>query len=79
MYLDGNIYTTEGLAEPTGPPQVQPPHQYYLTKRGVNLFIPAGAEIGSIVRSRVFEDDSEEGSVELDEIVALANATCIDD
>ena len=79
MHLDGNLYTTKGLAEPPGPPQLQPPHQYYLTKRGVNLFIPAGADIGDVVRSHVFEDNDEQSSTVLDEIVALANATHIED
>jgi len=70
--LDGNVYTKSGPASPPGPQTVSPPHRYYLTKRGVNLFIPAGAEIGDAVRSH-----GEDGSVEMDEIVALANATSI--
>jgi hypothetical protein len=70
--LDGNLGNSGGLAQPPGPPTVDPPHQYYLTKRGVNLFIPAGAEIGDVVSSH-----GDDGSLELDEIVALANATSI--
>lgn len=54
------------------------PHQYYLTKRGVNLFIPAGAEIGDVVHSLVPWEGGDNGSVlEVDEIVALANATSL--
>lgn len=79
MKVDDNIHTTEGLAKIPDPPQVDPPHQYFLTKKGVNLFIPAGADIGDIVRSHVFEENDEEGRMELDEIVALANATRIED
>lgn len=79
MKLDGNIHDANGLAKIPDPLQVDPPHQYYLTKRGVNLFIPAGADVGDVVRSHVFKDNGEEGSMELDEIVALANATRIDD
>jgi hypothetical protein len=51
---------------------LDPPHRYYLTKRGVNLLIPAGAEIGDVVSSH-----GEDGSLEVDEIVALANATSV--
>lgn len=79
MKVDDNIYTASGLATIPDPPQVDPPHQYFLTKRGVNLFIPAGADIGDTVRSHVFDDDAEEARMELDEIVALANATRIED
>jgi hypothetical protein len=50
-----------------------------LTKRGIHFFIPAGADIGDVVRSHVFPDNGEEASVELDEIVALANATRMED
>jgi hypothetical protein len=68
--LDGNIENTGGLAHPPGPETIDPPHRYYLTKRGVNLFIPAGAKIGDAVSSH-----GEDGNLEVDEIVALANAT----
>lgn len=51
---------------------LDPPQTYYLTKRGVNLFIPAGADIGDVVSSH-----NEDGNMEVDEIVALANATSI--
>lgn len=77
MNPDGNLHDKKGLATIPPPLQVDPPHQYYLTKRGANLFIPAGADIGDVVHSHVSLDDDEEGSVELDEIVALANATRI--
>lgn len=70
--LDGNLYTAGGLAHNPGPMTLDPPHRYYLTKRGVNLFIPAGAEIGDVVSSH-----GEDGIMEEDEIVALANATGI--
>jgi hypothetical protein len=53
---------------------LDPPHRYFLTKRGANLFIPAGAQIGDVVSSH-----SEDGSLEVDEIVALANATSVAD
>jgi len=61
-----------GLAQPPGPPTIDPPHRYYLTKRGFNLYIPAGAEIGDVVSSH-----GEDGNLVVDEIVALANATSI--
>lgn len=70
--LDGNLYTAGGLALNPGPMTLDPPHRYYLTKRGVNLFIPAGAEVGDAVSSH-----GEDGIVEDDEIIALANATSI--
>lgn len=70
--LDGNLYTSGGLAHNPGPMTLDPPHRYYLTKRGVNLLIPAGAEIGDVVSSH-----GEDGSLEVDEIVALANATSV--
>lgn len=70
--LDGNLYTSGGLAHNPGPMTLDPPHRYYLTKRGVNLFIPAGADIGDVVSSH-----KEDGNMEVDEIVALANATSI--
>ncbi|KAM0712884.1 hypothetical protein Q7P35_000334 [Cladosporium inversicolor] len=63
---DGNIHDVEGIAKIPDP-------------LGVNLLIPAGADMGDVVRSHVFKDNGEEGSMELDEIVALANATRIDD
>lgn len=72
MKLDGNIENTGGLAHPPGPETIDPPHRYYLTKRGANLFIPAGAEIGDIVSSH-----GEDGTMEADEIVALANVTSV--
>jgi len=74
--LDHNLYNIDGLAIATESPFA--PHRYYLTKRGANLFIPAGADIGDMVRSHVSDEDNEEGSVELDKIVALANATRIE-
>jgi len=70
--LDGNLENSGGLAHSPGPQTLDPPHRYYLTKRGVNLFIPAGAEIGDVVSSH-----DEDGIMEVDEIVALANATSI--
>lgn len=76
--LDHNLYNTEGLAFGFLTKR-DPIHQYYLTKKGVNLFIPAGAEIGDVVHSLVSQDNGEDGSVELDEIVALASATSIED
>lgn len=76
--LDHNIYNTEGLAFGFLTKR-DPINQYYLTKSGANLFIPAGAEIGDIVRFHVFQENGEDGDFELDEIVALANATSIDD
>ena len=70
--LDGNLYTAGGLAHNPGPMTLDPPHRYYLTKRGVSLFIPAGAEIGDVVSSH-----GEDGIMEEDEIIALANAISI--
>jgi len=75
--LDHNLYNIDKLAIATESPD--PPHRYYLTKRGANLFIPAGADIGDMVRSHVFDEGNDQGSVELDEIVVLANATRIED
>lgn len=72
MKLDGNLENSGGLAHPPSPQTLDPPHRYFLTKRGVSLFIPAGAEIGDVVSSH-----GEDGSMEEDEIVALANATSI--
>jgi hypothetical protein len=70
--LDGNLYTAGGLAHNPGPMTLDPPHRYYLTRRGVKLFIPAGAEIGDVVSSH-----GEDGIMEDDKIIALANATSI--
>lgn len=54
------------------------PHQYYLTKRGVNLFIPHGEDVGDVVYSpRSLHDDKM--AFERDEIVALGNATTSED
>ena len=69
---DGNLENSGGLAHPPSPQTLDPPHRYFLTKRGVNLFIPAGAEIGDVVSSH-----GEDGIMEEDEILALANATSI--
>ncbi|GAB7327513.1 hypothetical protein MBLNU13_g11380t1 [Cladosporium sp. NU13] len=69
---DGNLENSGGIAHPPSPETLDPPHRYFLTKRGVNLFIPAGAEIGDAVSSHGEDDNMEE-----DEIVALANATSI--
>ena len=76
--LDHDIYNTEGLAFGFLTKR-DPIHQYYLTKKGVNLFIPAGAEIGDVVHTLVARDDGGDSGVELDEIVALANATRVAD
>lgn len=53
-------------------------HQYYLTKRGANLFIPNGAEIGDVVYSPRSVDSNDEMKVHVDEIVAHANASSIE-
>lgn len=68
--LDGNLENSGGLAHPPSPWTLDPPHRYFLTKRGVNLFTPAGADIGDVVSSH-----GEDGGIEEDEIVALAHAT----
>lgn len=70
--LDGNLENSGGLAHPPSPQTLDPPHRYFLTKRGINLFIPAGAEIGDVVSSH-----GEDGIMDDDEIIALANATSI--
>jgi hypothetical protein len=73
------------LANPMPPQQLDPPvapslaeetHRYFLTKRGVHLFIPGGAEMGEAVHTWAPRGDGESlpGLVK-DEIVALANAT----
>jgi hypothetical protein len=73
------LYYKEGLANPKPPLQISPPHRYYLTKKGDNIFVPAGAEIGDSVHSHTDEDECEFDGMQLDEIVALANATSIAD
>jgi hypothetical protein len=73
------------LANPMLAPTLDPPvkrssaaetHRYFLTKRGVHLFIPGGAEIGETVHTWTPQGDGEPLPVLVrDEIVALANAT----
>jgi hypothetical protein len=73
------------LANPMPAPTLDPPvkrspaaetHRYFLTKRGVHLFIPGGAEIGETVHTWTPQGDGEPLPVLVrDEIVALANAT----
>lgn len=69
--LKGETPAKRELAEST----IDSPHQHYLTKRGANLFIPNGAEIGDVVYSPRSVDGGNETDSHLDEIVARANAT----
>ena len=55
------------------------PHQYYLTKRGLNVFVPRGAEIGHVLHLARALDDHGKVEFELDEVVAHANATSFED
>jgi hypothetical protein len=52
------------------------PHRYFLTKRGVHIFIPAGAEIGETVHTWAQRGNGDSlPELVKDEVVALANAT----
>jgi hypothetical protein len=48
-----------------------------MTKRGVNLFIPGGANVGDVVHTLVAHDGNPDGIMEPDEIYDLANATSV--
>jgi hypothetical protein len=77
LKLDGNVYFPQGQLAASGPPQLDPPHQFYMTKRGVNLFIPGGANVGDVVHTLVAHDGNPDGIMEPDEIYDLANATSV--
>jgi hypothetical protein len=68
-------YVPMTLDPPTGDQQ----QNYYLTKRGIKLLVPGGAEIGTAVHTWTARDGEElHSELVEDEIVALANATSIE-
>lgn len=71
----GDVLVKRDLVERSDALQEDQPHQYYITKRGTNLFMPSGAEIGDLVYSPRSLDGENGTNFDLDKIVARGNAT----